>query len=454
MSRRKKSKTKKGPLAWVVTVNMGYGHQRATHPLREISQGKQILVANDYEGIPKMDFFVWNNTRKIYEKISRAKKIPLIGEKIFGIMDKQQQIPWFYPRRDLSAPSGQLKQYYWAMRTFDWGKNLIEYLNKEPLPLITSFPTIAYMAEFFKFKKDIYLIATDTDLSRAWAPLYPKKSRINYLASNPRAVERLKLYGVKEKNIYMTGFPMSKSLIGGPSLKTIKSDLAARIYNLDPGRNYINKYRHTLEYQLGTKCFPCRAPRRPVTITFAVGGAGAQREIGIEIIKSLKKDIKNKRIAINLVAGIRNEVYRYFRDEVVKLSLRSQLGKGVKILYDADKEKYFDKFDRILRTTDILWTKPSELSFYAGLGIPVIMSPPVGSQEFFNRIWLKRMGAGITQYPPCYANEWLFDWLNSGWLAKAAMQGFLEAPKLGTYNIEELIKQKHVLRKPKVILME
>ena len=433
---------------------MGYGHQRATHPLREIAPDGEILVANNYEGIPKLDFWIWNNTRKIYEKISRAKKIPLIGEKIFGLMDKQQQIPWFYPRRDLSAPSGQLKQYYWAMKTFGWGEHLISYLNKEPLPLITSFPTIAFMAEFFNFKKDIYLIATDTDLSRAWAPLYPKKSRIQYLASNPRAMERLKLYGVKENNIYMTGFPIAKSLIGGPGLRTIKSDLAARVYNLDPKRNYINKYRHTIEYHLGKKCFPCRAPRRPLTITFAVGGAGAQREMGIEIVKSLKKDIKNKRVAINLIAGVRNGVYRYFRDGVVNLSLRSELNKGIKILYDEDKEKYFDKFDKILRTTDILWTKPSELSFYAGLGIPIIMCPPVGSQEFFNRIWLKRMGAGITQYPPRYANEWLFDWLNSGWLAKAAMQGFLEAPKLGIYNIEELIKQKHVLRKPKVILME
>ena len=28
-----------------------------------------------------------------------------------------------------------------------------------------------------------------------------------------------------------------------------------------------------------------------------------------------------------------------------------------------------------MRTTDILWTKPSELSFYCGLGIPIVMAP-------------------------------------------------------------------------------
>jgi len=454
MVRRKKRSLKKGPVAWVVTVNMGYGHQRATHPLRHMSPDEEILVANDYEGIPKRDRFIWKNTRKIYETISRIKKVPWIGEKIFGMMDKQQQIPWFYPRRDLSRPSDQVRQYYWAMRRLNWGKHLVEYLSKKPLPLVTSFPVTAFMAEFFGYKKDIYLIVTDTDISRAWAPLHPKKSKVNYFASNPRAVERLKLYGVNPKKIFMTGFPMAKSLIGGSGMATVKKDLAQRLYQLDPKRNYINKYKHTLEYHLGSKCFPCRAPSRPLTITFAVGGAGAQKDLGIAICKSLKKDIQKKKVAITLVAGVRNRVYRYFHDEVVNLGLKRQIGKGIKILYDADKEKYFDKFDKILRTTDILWTKPSELSFYAGLGIPLIMAPPIGSQEFFNRIWLKTMGAGMTQYPPRFAKEWLWDWLNSGWLAKAAMQGFLEAPKLGTYNVEEVIRQKHILQKPKVILRD
>lgn len=431
---------------------MGYGHQRATHPLGHMSPDQKIVVANDYEGIPKRDNFLWKNSRKIYETISRIKRVPIIGQKIFDMMDEQQQIPWFYPRRDLSRPTPQVKQYYWAMKRLNWGKHLIEYLNEKPLPLVTSFPVTAFMAEFFGYKNEIYLIITDTDISRAWASLTPKKSRVNYFASNWRAVERLKLYGVKPERIYMTGFPLPKENIGGTSLSTIKKDLAQRLYNLDPKKNYISKYEHTIRYHLGKKCFPCRAPKRPLTITFAVGGAGAQRKLGIDIAKSLKKRIAKGEVRINLIAGSRNDVFRYFHDNLVKSTFKRQLGKGIKIIYDEDKNRYFDKFNKVLRTTDILWTKPSELSFYAAFGIPILMGPPIGSQEFFNRIWLKSMGAGMTQYPPEYADEWLFDWLDSGWLAKAAMQGFLEAPKLGTYNIEDVIFKKHVLREPKVIL--
>ena len=106
-----------------------------------------------------------------------------------------------------------------------------------------------------------------------------------------------------------------------------------------------------------------------------------------------------------------------------------------------------------MRTTDILWTKPSELSFYAGLGLPIIITEPLGSQEVFNSKWLKGIGAALNQENLTYANEWLFDWLNSGWLAEAAMQGFFEAPKYGTFNIEKIISgELKEVKKPDTIL--
>ena len=67
------------------------------------------------------------------------------------------------------------------------------------------------------------------------------------------------------------------------------------------------------------------------------------------------------------------------------------------------------------------------------------MSEPVGSQELYNRGWLLAIGAGVDSQDPNYVDEWLFEWLDSGWLAEAAMEGFLDAPKMGTYHIENLI---------------
>jgi hypothetical protein len=90
----------------------------------------------------------------------------------------------------------------------------------------------------------------------------------------------------------------------------------------------------------------------------------------------------------------------------------------------------------------MLMTKPSELSFYAGLGIPIIIQPSIGSQEDFNRRWLMHIGAGMLQENPKYTQEWIFDMLGGGDLAEVAMQGFVEIEKLGTYHIEKIVAQK------------
>ena len=85
--------------------------------------------------------------------------------------------------------------------------------------------------------------------------------------------------------------------------------------------------------------------------------------------------IRKNEININLVAGARNDVYNFFRDIVKNLGLGGHLEKNLKIIFAVEKEDYFKNFNESLRTTDVLWTKPSELVFYAALGIPIIMAP-------------------------------------------------------------------------------
>jgi len=94
-----------------------------------------------------------------------------------------------------------------------------------------------------------------------------------------------------------------------------------------------------------------------------------------------------------------------------------------------------------LRKTDILWTKPSELSFYSALGIPIIAAPPLGSQERANLRWLLKSGYGTFQENPKYTREWLFDWLEKGYLAEAAFEAFLEGEREGTFEIERIISK-------------
>jgi hypothetical protein len=175
----------------------------------------------------------------------------------------------------------------------------------------------------------------------------------------------------------------------------------------------------------------------PLTIMFSVGGAGAQKEIPIDIIKSLFKKIKSKMVNVIVSVGIRKEMVEYYADNIKGLKLDGQ----AKVLYGENINDYFEKFNQALRQTDILWTKPSELSFYAGLGIPIVLAPCIGSQEEFNRKWLLHVGAAMAQEDPKYADQWLFDSIYAGDFAEMAMQGFVEIEKMGTYNIEKIIKR-------------
>ncbi len=434
---------KQSKQAWVVSVDMGYGHERAAWGLKELAYNN-IIVANNYPGIPNRDKKLWLQSRRIYETISRFKSIPLVGDMIFEVMDKLQSIPQFYPRRDLSSPNLQLREVYTLIHQ-GVGKHLIEQLIKrnKRLPLVTTFFQMAFTAEECGYPNDIYCVVCDADCSRTWVPYVPKQSRIKYFAPNGRVVERLKLYGIKPENIFITGFPLPKELIGGPRISVIKQDLSRRLRNLDPNKIFITKYEKTISSYLG-KNWRQLNHKHPLTLTFAVGGAGAQKAIGVQILKSLTTAISRDQIKINLVAGIRRDIASYFKQACQNLKLTKFLGRDINILYQNNYHGYFKAFSQLLHTTDILWTKPSELSFYTGLGLPIIMSPPIGSQEHFNRVWLKTVGGGITQNDPRYTNEWLFDWVNSGGLARVAWNGFIEAPTHGAYRIDSIITGKKI----------
>ena len=438
-----------------VTVNMGYGHQRTVYPLKDFAFGGKLINANDYKGIPKNDKKIWELSRRSYEFISRSKRIPFIGQSIFSFYDKFQKIPGFYPKRDLSKPTLGLKQIF-SLIGKGWGKDLISKLKEKPLPLITSFFIPAFMAEAFKYPGDIFCIVCDADISRSWVSLNPAKSRIKYFAPNSWVVNRLKLYGIKEKNIFLTGFPLPRENIGTKRAEILKHDLSHRILNLDPKGEYYQQYRVLINKHIGL--LPKKSDH-VLTIMFTIGGAGAQKEMAIKYVKSLAEKIKKKEVKVILSAGIRKKVKDHFLKNIEKLGLKNELegnidpvrdsnakkkgqnkniSNGVEIVFSEKIEDYFKDFNKKLRKADLLWTKPSELSFYTGLGVPIIIAPSIGSQEDFNRKWLLALGAGIPQENPAYANEWIFDYLNSGRFAEAIMDGFIEVEKLGFYNIKKI----------------
>jgi len=424
--------------AWVVSINMGYGHQRTAYPLKSFAENREVVCANDYPGIPASDKKIWESSRNFYEFISRFKRFPLLGEWSFSLFDMTQKINDFYTTKDLSVSN------FTQRRTFPlfekgWGKDLIEKLKlKKSIPIVSTFYNPAFMAEYFNYPNDIFCVICDADISRSWAPIAGKKSRIKYFAPNTRVIKRLKMYGVKSSNIILTGYPLPMENIGGKNMEVLKEDLKNRIVNLDSLKKYREKHGFVIREKLG------KLPKEsdhPLTIMFTVGGAGAQKELGISIVRSLKKTINNKRLKVILVAGTKKEVRDYFEKEIRNGGLGELLNNGIEILWGKNFDEYYDKFNLALRKTDILWSKPSELSFYSALGLPIIIAPTIGSQEEFNRNWLLKSGFGIDQGKIEKVKDWFYDYLHSGYFAEMAMEGFIEGEQMGTIRIKEEIQK-------------
>jgi len=249
--------------AWIVSINMGYGHQRTAYPLRFLAKNNEIICANDYPDIPKGDKKIWASSRRFYEAVSRFKKIPLLGELAFYLFDLTQKIHDFYTKKDTSMPNFTQRRTYPLFKK-GWGRHLIEKLDSK-IPYISVFHNTAFMADYFNYQGDVFCVVCDADIARSWAPLNPKESRIKYFTPNKRTTKRLISYGVKKENIFLTGYPLPKE---NTEEKVLTEDLKNRILNLDPASKYREKYGFVIREKLGK--LPQKS-NHPLTITFCVG---------------------------------------------------------------------------------------------------------------------------------------------------------------------------------------
>jgi len=425
---------------WVVSADMGYGHMRAVDPFRGQADGG-VIAAGDNSLAEAGERKLWRRYLRLYESFSRAKGLPVIGKQLFGLLDSMLHIPSLYPIRDLADTTFQVDMLEAQLKK-GLGASIVRAISTKHQPLLTSFYVAALVADKAGHSP-INCIICDADLNRVWVAKDPYESNINYFAPCAKAAQRLRSYGVPEDRIYVTGFPLSDDLLGGRELSTLKRDLAIRLKVLDPSGRFHTLHGKSVEHFLGADVDSVVTRERVLTITYAVGGAGALKEIGVSLMRSLTRQLKDHSVRLNLVAGTRGEVRDWFieqRDTILGAEA------NVHIIYEESLEDYFTSFNEVIRNTDILWTKPSELSFYAGLGLPIVMTPTIGSQEKFNRKWLLEIGAGMRQEKPEYANEWLVSLIESGRFADMAWLGFLRARKLGYHNICDVISQGAFVR--------
>ena len=411
---------------------MGYGHLR---PARTIARqiGTEVMHADRPPLADVEEQRRWQATRRFYEMVTRVSSLSLVGTPLRVLLNSITDIPHLHPFRDLSSPTLGVKLLEHAAQS-GLGRSLVAYLQERDLSLVTTFYSPATFADFHGYDR-IFCVVTDSDINRVWAPINPKSSKICYLAPSGRAVRRLRSYGVAPTQIELTGFPLPDALVGGPEAPTLVRNLLRRLARLDPKGVFRRQFARDLE-PLGV----LPEVEDPPRLAFAVGGTGAQAELSGLFLPSLKPLLKNRQLRLTLVAGVRDDVRARFEHELVRNGLSSELDKSIDVLHEPDLDRYFDRFDDLLAETDVLWTKPSELVFYAGLGIPLLLAPPVGIHESYNLRWVRENGAGLKQRDPRVVGERIQEHLSDGNLAAAAWAGYRRLPNRGLYRIADRLK--------------
>ncbi len=151
---------------------------------------------------------------------------------------------------------------------------------------------------------------------------------------------------------------------------------------------------------------------KPTRFLLTIGGAGAQREIFAAIIRYLLPAIKKKKAALYINVGDYKNVWQQLETEIPELkqatkhfdrwqetiqfaetALTGEV-EGIHAFYHANIFEAVYATNLLMRSTDVLVTKPSELAFYP---VPKLFIKRVGGHEQWGAIHSAEIGDGTLE---------------------------------------------------------
>jgi len=418
------------PRPAVVAVHMGYGHLRAAFALAQAARTDVLSMDRAPLATPD-DVAVWDRLRGTYDKLSRRTGLPVVGGAYRRVLEVVTAIPRLQPA-DAQRKASLSVRYLESLFARGFGAPLVAHLRATGAPLVSTFYAAAIVAEASGLR-DVVSVITDADVNRVWAPARPDAGTIVYAVPTARAARRLRAFGVPAERIRRTGFPLPREVAGSEGAEARRRALAARLVRLDP-RGAFAATAPDAARALRAEADPADVAR-PLETAFAVGGAGAQVELARRLVASLAPRLRAGTLRLTLVAGTRADTATRFHDAVARAGLASLEGGPVEVLFEPTFDAYATRFHRRLADLDVLWTKPSELTFFGPAGFALALTRPLGAQEHANRAWARRLGAALDAGDVGGAAAWLDRHLGDGALARVAYAAATRMPGHGTERI-------------------
>jgi len=269
-------------------------------------------------------------------------------------------------------------------------------------------------------------------------------------------------------NAIPDNWPMALHLAEGSvhTIQTRQSYMGYRILNGMQGKDvlapmpadslvYTGHYiDHELVANLENDCkarLERKASGKPMRFLLTIGGAGAQKEIFAAILNHLMSRIKSGRAAVYVNIGDYKNVWDYLKSEVSGLesvtkthfndwkdtcdfcdgAIAGDVG-GVHLFWHENIFEAVYCTNLLMRSADVLVTKPSELAFYP---IPKLFIKRIGGHEKWGAVHSAEMGDGTLECEDIPHTKQMLDlFLNESTLLENMCDAILQNKKQGVYD--------------------
>lgn len=190
--------------------------------------------------------------------------------------------------------------------------------------------------------------------------------------------------------------------------------------------------------------------KEPLRFMISVGGAGAQKDIFIDVIKTLLPYVKAEKAALFINVGDHRGIYEELCRDVPELngyetyfddfgrtrgfvnSALSGAVTGIHSFYHGDIFEAVYSTNLLMRCCDVLITKPSELAYYP---VPKLMIKRVGGHEAWGAICAAEVGDGTYEIGKIREISGMIELMLNDSEPLVFMNGrILEAKKAGIYD--------------------
>lgn len=190
---------------------------------------------------------------------------------------------------------------------------------------------------------------------------------------------------------------------------------------------------------------------KPLRLLLTVGGAGAQQKLTLDFIEFLAPYIQNKKVVLFVNVGDHKKFLNYLLstsswlksncttyinewDKTKQIAAKAIDGdvEGIHLFQNDDLFEAVYTTNLLIRPTDILITKPSELSFYP---VPKLLIKRVGGHEAWGAIRSSELGDGTIECDKTdYAFQMLKLMIEEKDILKLMNNHILDNHKIGIYN--------------------